>query len=123
MKQSERHLNFRETLRKLLNTNENVFGKQMTMDDSIDLINSHQRQETNELGRRVMRQRRVKIPTTTRSSYNAFFKNHPETTPHKIKPKLSMNLELEHRKNPLRAVSSLTTENSLYKKEFDNKGE
>ena len=34
-----------------------------------------------------------------------------------------MNLEQEHRRNPLRAVSSITVENSLYNKDFNNKEE
>lgn len=77
--------------------------------------------ETNEVGKRVMKQRRVRIPCTTRSSYQSAWKNHPETAPHKIRPKLSMNLEQEHRRNPLRAVSSITAENSLYRVDFDDK--
>lgn len=32
-----------------------------------------------------------------------------------------MNLEQEHRRNPPRPVASVTVENSLYKKDFDNK--
>lgn len=88
-----REQNFRDTLRNLLRKNENVFGKSQTYQEGIQLIRDHQEVETNELGKRVMRQRRVRIPCTTRSSYAASWKNHPETTPNKIKPKLSMNLE------------------------------
>lgn len=67
-----------------------------------------------------MRQRRVKIPATIRSSYNKYFKNYPESAPHKIKPKMSINLDQEHKRNPLRAVSSITLESSIYRNDFDD---
>jgi len=54
LNQSTRHLKFRETLRQLLLTNEDVFGDKMSSDDGIQLIRAHQLTETNELGRRVM---------------------------------------------------------------------
>jgi hypothetical protein len=66
-----------------------------------------------------MRQRRVRINPTIKSSYNASWKNHCETAPHKIKPKLSMNMEQEHRKNPLRALSSIT-DKTLYRADFED---
>ena len=65
-----------------------------------------------------MRQRRVRINPAIKSSYNASWKNHCETAPHKIKPKLSMNMEQEHRKNPLRALSSIT-DKTLYGHDFE----
>ena len=110
--------NFRETLRKLLRVNENVFGKTQSYNEGIQLIREHEKVETNEVGRRVMRQRRVRIPAAIKSTYHSAWKNHVETAPHKIKPKLSMNLEQEHRKHPLRAVSSITADDTLYKHDF-----
>lgn len=68
-----------------------------------------------------MRKRRIFIPAISRSTYDNSFKNYTETAPHKIRPKLYINLEQEHRRNPLRAVSSITAENSLYRVDFDNK--
>lgn len=32
-----------------------------------------------------------------------------------------MNLDQEHRRNPLRAVSSITLEDSIYRKDFNDK--
>jgi len=34
---------------------------------------------------------------------------------------MSINLEQEHRRNPLRAVSSISLENSIYRNDYDNK--
>jgi hypothetical protein len=40
-KKSARHLHFRETLRKLLNTNEGVFGKRISSNEGQELIRQH----------------------------------------------------------------------------------
>lgn len=69
-----------------------------------------------------MRQRRVRIPASIKSSYQAAWKNHCETAPHKIKPKMSLNMEQEHRKNPLRPVSC-PFEESLYRTDFEDQEE
>jgi DnaJ-domain-containing protein 1 len=77
--------NFRETLRKLLRSNDKVFGQSDSREEGIRLMQEHVDQETNELGRRVMKQRRVRIGTKHRSTYQTFMKNFPETAPDKIK--------------------------------------
>ena len=68
-----------------------------------------------------MRQRRVKFPTTSRSNYDITFKNYNETAPNKIRPVMKINLDQEHKINPLKTVQSITAENSLYRNDFNNK--
>ena len=70
-----------------------------------------------------MRQRRVRIPAAIKSTYHSAWKNHPETAPHKIKRKMSMNLEQEHKKNPLRPVSNISVDQTLYQHDLVNQEE
>ena len=46
--------NFRDTLRKLLRSNENVFGKADTREEALRLMQEHADKETDDYGRRVM---------------------------------------------------------------------
>lgn len=56
-------------MRNLVRRNERVLGETAGITDDKQMIREHVEAETNQVGRRVMRQRRVKIPVTTRSSY------------------------------------------------------
>ncbi len=68
-----------------------------------------------------MRQRRVKFPSTSRSNYESTFKNYYEIAPNKIRPVMKINLDQEHKINPLKTVQSITAEHSLYRNDFNNK--
>ena len=82
------------------------------------MIQEHADKETDDYGRRVMQQRRVKIGTHLKSTYNTFMKNFPETAPEKIKKREHCNRDQYYRKNPLRAISSIT-ERTLYHEDYE----
>ena len=68
-----------------------------------------------------MRQRRVKFPSQSRSIYEIAFKNHYDKGRNQIRPVMKINLDQEHKINPLKTVQSITAENSLYRSDFNNK--
>ena len=50
-------------------------------------------EETNDLGRRIMKPRRIRLPNTTRSIYSTSFKNFTEISSDKFPNINSFNLE------------------------------